>query len=141
MEGMVYIQGGTGCTAGWTGWYVGCYISRDVFRDVESWMDTCTRCSKEDGQHVETWCYLLEQHMVDVVYLGGDGGIPGWYAGGVGAQGVCTPARMGWLSLVTASPHLIWNTCPDTDEGAGLADAPQRTHSMATYTPSGCMYM
>ena len=41
--------------------------------------------------------------------------------------------RMGWLSLVTASPHLIWNTCPDTDEGAGLADAPQRTHSMATY--------
>ena len=83
----------------------------------------------EDGQHVETWCYLLEQHMVDVVYLGGDGGIPGWYAGGVGVQGVCTPARMGWLSLVTASPHLIWNTCPDTDEGAGLADAPQRTHT------------
>ena len=37
--------------------------------------------------------------------------------------------RMGWLSLVTASPHLIWNTCPDTDEGAGLADAPQRTHT------------
>ena len=28
----------------------------------------------EDGQHVETWCYLLEQHMVDVVYLVGTEG-------------------------------------------------------------------
>ena len=73
MEGMVYTPGGTGhsmlwygiAAVGWYGWmYVSTHLAEDVFRDVESWMDTCTRCSREDvlctpfpsPQHPTAWC-------------------------------------------------------------------------------------